>query len=125
MTNLRGPKERQTLAKMLMRLFDLWELTLDEQSQILGHAANISEIDRYRDGEPLDDNEELLIRAGILLGIHKSLRMLYPRNDEIAYRWISYRNKAFGNRRPLDVIIEEGVAGLRSVDNYLLRLCNH
>ena len=64
------------------------------------------------------DNQDLLERAGHLLGIHKSLRILYPHNRDLAYRWITTPNRRFGNRAPIEVM-KEGFLGLVAVRRYL------
>ena len=57
-----------------------------------------STIARYRRGEPLADSADLLARAGHLLGIHKALRILFPHDRDLAYRWVSTPNRRFGAR---------------------------
>ena len=56
-----------------------------------------STIARYRRGEPLADSADLLARAGHLLGIHKALRILFPHDRDLAYRWVSTPNRRFGD----------------------------
>ncbi len=114
---------RKSLSILMMRLFDLWGLTLKEQAQILGYSANSqSVIRRYRSGKPLADKEELMDRVGILLGIQKSLRLLIPNDRDLAHSWISRPNKAFADQRPLDVMLE-GYEGLLKVKSYLKHAC--
>lgn len=50
-----------------------------------------------------------------LLGIHKNLRLLFPHNRELAYRWMTTRNKAFDNQTPVEVVKGWGFAGLLMV----------
>ena len=61
----------------------------------------------------------MLERVGHLLAIHKKLRMLFPRNRDLAYAWMSTRNKAFGGRTPAEVVADSGFAGLLMVRSYL------
>jgi uncharacterized protein (DUF2384 family) len=74
---------------------------------------------RYRKGEPIGTSRDQYERVGHLLGIHKNLRLLFPHNRELAYRWMTTRNKAFENRTPVEVIKEWGFAGLLMVRGYL------
>ena len=60
-------------------------------------------------------------RVGHLLGIHKNLRLLFPQNRDLAYRWMSTRNKAFDNLTPVEVVKAWGFAGLLMVRAYLDR----
>jgi len=81
---------RSRLAAMVTKLLDHWSLTTAEQAEALGlSAASRSTLGRYRSGEPLADNRDLLDRAGHLLGIHKSLRILFPHDRDLAYRWMT------------------------------------
>jgi hypothetical protein len=115
-------KDRGALAKMAMTLFDHWNLTTEEQSALSGLApANRSALTRYRKGESIGTSRDQYERVGHLLAIHKNLRLLFPKNRELAYRWISSRNKAFDNLTPVEVIREWGFAGLLMVRSYLDR----
>ncbi len=113
-------KDRGALAKMLLTLFDHWNLTTEDQALLLGLAStNRAALSRYRKGEPIGASRDQYDRVGHLLAIHKNLRLLFPKNRELAYRWISTRNKAFDNLTPVEVIKEWGFAGLLMVRSYL------
>ncbi len=115
-------QDRGALAKMVMALFDHWDLNTEDQAAMLGIAAgNRATLTRYRKGEPIGTSRDQLERVGHLLGIHKNLRLLFPQNRELAYRWMSTRNKAFDNLTPVDVIKDWGFAGLLMVRAYLDR----
>jgi hypothetical protein len=104
---------------MVTRLLEHWNLSATEQSAVLGlSAASRSTLARYRTGEPLADSRDLLDRAGHLLGIHKSLRLLFPHDRDLAYRWMTQPNRRLG-ARPLDIVLEHGFEGLLSVRRYL------
>jgi hypothetical protein len=110
---------RGRLASMVTQLLEHWHLTAAEQAEILGLSpGSRSTLARYRGGEPLADNRDLLDRAGHLLGIHKSLRLLFPRDRDLAYCWMTQPNRRFGTR-PVDLVIEHGFEGLLSVRRYL------
>lgn len=115
-------QDRGALAKMVMTLFDHWKLTTEDQATLLGIASsNRAALTRYRKGEPIGTSRDQYERVGHLLGIHKNLRLLFPQNRDLAYRWMSTRNKAFDNLTPVDVIKEWGFAGLLMVRSYLDR----
>ncbi len=110
---------RRRLARMVTTLFEHWDLSLPEQAGLLGlSVSNRASIARYRAGEPLADSRDLLDRVGCLLGIHKTLRIMFPRNRELAYRWMSAFNRRLG-RRPVDLVLERGFEGLLAVRRYL------
>jgi hypothetical protein len=114
--------DRGALARMVMTLLDHWKLPTDDQAALLGIAAgNRATLMRYRRGDPIGTSRDQYERVGHLLGIHKNLRLLFPRNRDLAYRWMTTRNRAFDNLTPVDVIREWGFAGLLMVRAYLDR----
>jgi CTP:molybdopterin cytidylyltransferase MocA len=115
-------EDRGALARMVMTLLDHWKLSTEDQAALLGIAAsNRAALARYRRGEPIGTSRDQYERVGHLLGIHKNLRLLFPQNRELVYRWISTRNRAFDNLSPVEVIREWGFAGLLMVRAYLDR----
>ena len=116
-TNSREARGR--LAAMVTQLLDHWHLSAAEQAELLGlSSGSRSTIARYRGGEPLADSRDLLDRAGHLLGIHRSLRLLFPHDRDLAYRWMTQPNRRLGGR-PVDLVIEHGFEGLLAVRRYL------
>ena len=115
-----GSREaRGRLAAMVTKLLEHWRLSTAEQAEVLGlSTGSRSTLGRYRSGEPLADNRDLLDRAGHLLGIHKSLRLLFPHDRDLAYRWVSAPNRRFGERAPIE-IMKQGFEGLLAVRRYL------
>lgn len=115
-------EDRGALARMTMTLLDHWKLGTEDQAALLGIAAsNRSALARYRRGEPIGTSRDQYERVGHLLGIHKNLRLLFPQNRDLAYRWMSTRNRAFDNLTPVEVVKEWGFAGLLMVRAYLDR----
>ncbi len=112
--------DRSALSKMVMVLFTHWQLSTEDQLSLLGlSTTNRGALTRYRKGEPLASNRDLLERAGILLGIHKSLRLLFPHNRELAYAWMTQRNRSFEGMTPAEAIKQWGFPGLLMVRSYL------
>jgi hypothetical protein len=115
----RDRASREKLARMLATLLDHWALGPADQAALLGLSAQSrSTVARYRRGDPLADNADLLARAGHLLGIHKALRILFPHDRDLAYRWVATPNRRFGDRAPLEVM-KQGFEGLLAVRRYL------
>lgn len=111
---------RERLARLLVELFGHWGLSAADQAAVLGLSAQSrSTVARYRRGEPLADNADLLGRAGHLLGIHKALRILFPHDRDLAYRWVSAPNRRFGGATPLEVMKRYGYEGILAVRRYL------
>lgn len=114
--------DRSALAKMVMQLLDHWDLPTEDQLALLGLApTNRSALGRYRHGDPIGVGVDQYARVGHLLGIHKNLRILFPRNKEQLYSWMKAKNKAFENRTPVELVKEFGFTGLLMVRSYLDR----
>ena len=87
---------RGAIAKMLMQLFEHWQVSTSDQLDMLGLAQNNrAALSRYKKGEPISSSRDSIERAGHLLAIHKNLRLLFPHNRELAYHWMSTKNMAF------------------------------
>lgn len=115
-------QDRGALAKMVMTLLEHWKLSTEDQAALLGLAAsNRAALTRYRKGEAIGSSRDQYERVGHLLGIHKNLRLLFPQNRELAYRWMTTRNRAFDNLTPVEVVKQWGFAGLLMVRAYLDR----
>lgn len=111
---------RAALAKMVSKLFEHWQLPTTDQAALLGLSeTSRSTLTRYRNGEPLADSRDLLDRAGHLLAIHRSLRILFPHNRDLVYRWPTVPNSEFDGRSPVQVMREEGFLGVLMVRRYL------
>ena len=118
--DLHARASRERLARLLVALFDRWALSAVDQAVLLGLSPQSrSTLARYRRGEPLADNADLLARAGHLLGIHKALRLLFPHDRDLAYRWVSAPNRRFGGAAPLDIMKQYGYEGILTVRRYL------
>src|SRR5688572_630661 len=117
--DLHARSSRERLARLVVALLDYWKLAPNDQAVLLGLSTQSrSTIARYRRGEPLADSADLLARAGHLLGIHKALRILFPHDRDLAYRWVGTPNRRFGERTPLE-IMKQGYEGLLAVRRYL------
>ncbi|HLQ27376.1 MAG TPA: MbcA/ParS/Xre antitoxin family protein [Acidiferrobacterales bacterium] len=116
----RERKRRVVLARAVSRLFDSWQLSAAYKLALLGlSAANRAALARYDRGEPLAASRDLLDRAGHLLGIHKSLKLLYPRNPEVVRRWMTSANQKFHGETPVEVVSRFGFPGLVMVRGVL------
>lgn len=116
-----SPEARAALARMVIRLMDLWQLPLQQQAELLGLSGRGARqtIGRYRAGRPLGPSRDLLDRVGHLLGIHKSLRILFPHNRDLAYGWMTRPNLRFNGKPPVDVVRDQGFLGLIAIRRYL------
>ena len=118
--DLDAPDSRKALAKLVMRLFRLWKISTADQLNLLGLSGNSrAMLSKYARGEALPSTRDMQDRVGWLLSVHKALRLLYPRNEEMLYSWVNRRNEAFENLTPLAVMKEQGIIGIVRVSRYL------
>lgn len=118
--NLETEESRQALARLVTRLFEIWDIDTATQLNLLGLSEKSRALlTKYRSGEPLSANRDTLDRVGWLLAIHKALRLLYPYNQELRAQWVKLRNRAFTHRTPLEEMTEHGLIGIARVSRYL------
>ncbi len=120
---VRTRDERVVLARAVTKLFELWQLAAADQLMLLGlNESNRIALQRYAKGEALAANRDLLERVGHLLGIHKALKLLYPKNADLVSGWMSAPNTAFDGASPVEVARRFGFAGLLMVRGTLDRM---
>ncbi len=109
-------EKRAVLAVAVSKLFDRWSLSTADRLALLGLSEeNRAALQRYSKGEALAANRDLTDRVGHLLGIHKSLKLLYPKNEEIAFGWMSSPNTKFDGNTPIAIVRRFGLPGLAMV----------
>lgn len=114
--------DRTKITPMLLKLFELWNLSGEEKLAALGLSAdNRAALTRYKKGEAISSSRDMLDRAGNLLAIHKNLRLLFPNNPDLAYAWMKTRNRALHGNTPIGTIVDMGFPGLLYVRSYLDR----
>lgn len=114
-------RERAKVAKMLMTLFNHWELDSIAQLTLLGLSpTSRAMLARYRRGDtPLPYAQDMLDRAGWLLVIHYALRSLYQHDPRLCYGWVKLPNQLFEGRSPIDYMMQHGLIGIAKVARYL------
>ena len=114
-------KNRRELAKMVIRLFKLWEIDTATQLNLLGLSeTSRALLSKYAAGESaIHNSRDMLDRVGWLLAIHKALRLLYPHNKTLRYSWVNRRNEMFANVKPIELMKEQGIIGIAKVSRYL------
>lgn len=118
--NIENSEARRKLARLVTRLFELWDLPTVDQLELLGLSrTSRAQISKYRKGGAVPSSRDMLDRIGWLLSIHKSLRLLYPRNENIRYTWVKRRNQILDDQRPLDIMKYQGLIGIARVARYL------
>jgi len=107
-----------TACKAFLRLADVWELANSEAAALLG--VSVRTFERMKRGSKTETlSQDQLTRVSALVGTFKGLRLLFA--DRMADRWPLLANKGplFGNRRPIDAMIEGGIPRMLEVRRYI------
>lgn len=117
------PEERRRLSGPALRTFfniaAAWELTVNEQRALLGWPAS-STLHKYKSGDHGTLSFDTLTRISLVIGIYKSLQVLYP-EPAFSDRWVRMPNsqEIFGGRPALWLMTEGGIDGLYRVRRLL------
>lgn len=116
-SDLTSEDTRRRLTKVIIRLFDEWELKTTEQLILLGlRETSCNLLQNYRNLKniiPYDHDQ--LERVGLLLNIYKNIYDLYPENENLRKNWVKRANKFFNGKRPLDIMLEKGLSGMADI----------
>ncbi|NRA47126.1 MAG: DUF2384 domain-containing protein [Oligoflexales bacterium] len=106
-------KVRKTLAKAFWNLASHYRLTQKEQSILLGIRENRARLNKYKDECELPDDPDKVFRVATLVGIHKNLRILFPHNREVVYKWLKTKRELFNGISAMDYIAEDPMISLK------------
>jgi antitoxin Xre/MbcA/ParS-like protein len=117
------PEVRRRLTGPALRTFFNiaagWTLSVHEQRALLGWPAT-STFHKYKSGAYGTLSFDTLTRISLVIGIYKSLQLLYP-EPEFADHWVRMPNshELFGGRPALTLMVEGGIDGLYRVRRLL------
>lgn len=117
------PEVRKRLSGPALRTFfniaGAWGLSVAEQRALLGWPA-ASTYHKYKAREHGALSFDTLTRLSLVLGIYKSLQVLYPEQG-FADAWIKLPNSnpLFGGAPPLALMMDAGIDGLFKVRRLL------
>jgi len=117
------PDVRKRLSGPALRTFfniaAAWQLSVAEQRALLGWPA-ASTYHKYKSGDHGVLSYDTLTRLSLLLGIFKSLQVLYP-DHAFADMWVRLPNSnaVFGGASPLSLMMDAGIDGLYRVRRLL------
>jgi uncharacterized protein (DUF2384 family) len=113
--------DRVDLGRMVVNMLDDWGIKPSDQVNVLAlpEGTPVRMLRRYHEDTPLPDDPDVLKRVEHLLGIADALRTTFPRNASIGLIWMKQPCKRLRRRRPLDIMIEDGLSGLITVRTHL------
>lgn len=101
----------------VIALFKHWGLKNEEECSLLG-GISPAQLAKFKKGLAFIHGRDTIERVGHLLGIHKNLRILYPYNRDVVYRYIKARNLQLNNLSPLEIMLEQGYIGIAQMRRF-------
>ena len=117
--DLDSTKAGQVALKFFFNLMEKWDCTVEQQMVLLGSIGR-STLYKYRQLPEVRLPRDTMERVSYLMGIHKSLRILFG-DKPSTYEWIKKANSEapFNGNRALQVMLAGGVVDLADVRRYL------
>ena len=114
-------EDLEHLSEVMATIFRGWQISAENQLRLLGRpAAGASAgLEDLQSGAAFPGDEESLDRAEQLLAIHECLRTAYPRSGVMAAHWLKQPHRRMDNRPPIEVMLEDGLPGLKQVRGLL------
>jgi hypothetical protein len=108
------------LPGIFLMLGEEWGLNNEQQMRLLGLSSRQTLANWKRAPAGATLSRDLQERLSYLLGIYKSLRILFP-ESELGRRWLfsPNSNKAFGGQAPMDRLLNGLVVDLAFVRQFL------
>lgn len=104
--------------KALGRVFAFWRVTNAEAARLMGVSERTWNRMKAASWSGALSQDQML-RASALIGLYKALHLYF--SDPLADDWVGLANSGaqFNQRRPLDVMISEGVPGILATRDYV------
>ena len=114
-------EDRTRLGRMAVNLLDDWGINASDQISILAlpDSTRTRMLRRYHEDTPLPDDPDVMKRVEHLMGIAEALRTTFPRNAQIGLLWLKQPCRRLRRRRPMDIMLEDGLSGLITVRSHL------
>jgi uncharacterized protein (DUF2384 family) len=113
--------ERLALTRKALQVLAAWGVEPMDQCRLLGLPDKDAgrRFRRYRLGSPFPDEPEIWRRVALLLKLHNALNQVFPHSTLSADLWVTTPRVKFGNRTPLDLMLADGIEGIRRVERSL------
>lgn len=113
------PEEVAAMMRAVFVLFEKWGVSDTEARVLLGQPDPATFLAwRAGDTSAVSVTGETTRRLGVILSIHKHLRMIFASSERV-YTWISAPNSEFGGRSALAFILDGTLVELMLVRDYL------
>ena len=109
------------LVRTVIQILSDWDVTGDQQVILIGlpKGPRPRELTRFRMGMPFSDENDFLQRAHYILSIKNAVDSIHPFNATAANYWVTTGNMFFAQKTPLDIMLAEGLSGMKRVLDHL------
>ena len=97
------------LGRAFWNLVRLYNFDRSEQALLLGIKNTRSRLNDLEKEDRIPVENDVFFRVGTLLGIHKNLRLLFPYNRDLVYKWMKTEQPLLNNQIPIDYIKAEPI----------------
>lgn len=98
-------ESRARLGRAFWAIARHYKLTREEQAIVLGlKPSNRQRLGSLESKLEIPDDVDKALRVGLLLGIHKNLRIIYPKNRDLVYDWMKTPREMFGGQSAMQFI---------------------
>lgn len=94
------------LGKNFFKICEEYKIDSKDQVIILGQK-HLRTIQNWKKENTIGQTWDVFNRVSLLLGIVKSLNVIYPRNPEIVNEWLHKNRKLFKGKSALELIVED------------------
>lgn len=98
------------LTQEIFYIFAAWKINANQQQNLLG-------ISNLRETLPI--NEDVIARAQMLVAIDQSVCLTFPHAPQLARLWITTPSHLLADRTPLEVMLVEGLPGIKYIQALL------
>lgn len=106
--------------RLVERLFSNWKIGAEDKLILLGFEATGKDLAHVLEHFLLQENSrDLTERIAYLFAIHANLRIIFPRNKNMVYGWMTAQCADFYSKTPIEVVKEHGLVGLNMLNKYL------
>ena len=118
--DINSPEAGRVALTFFFNLMEHWGCNKDQQCTLLGAIGNTTYF-KYKKLPAVRLPHDTLERISYLMGIHKSLRILFSNQPERAYGWVHKPNTAapFNSQSALNYMLGGQVVDLADVRRYL------
>ncbi len=123
-TTTNTPQAGKVALTFFFGLMEKWGCSAAEQKALLGTVGNTT-YHKYKSLPEVRLSHDLMERISYLMGIHKSLRIIFSNQEESADHWVGKPNQAapFNGQSAMQLMLSGCITELADVHRYLKREC--